>query len=156
MNRNLLTERRRRDVALGVIVVLLAGAVALAVRSDEYRSTKYELHDSGIWGTRQSDSGTPVGRLNAEIKSVDMAPAVDASKLADPEVVQDDANVVIYSRATNMLAQVAVAQSSVQAAQPLPADAYVGMGGDRGAVFAPRSGSLDHRRLVARLAELLR
>ena len=71
-----------------------------------------------------------------------MAPAVDSSKLADPEVVQDDANVVIYSTATNMLAQVAVAQSSVQAAQPLPADAYVGMGGDRGAVFAPSTGSL--------------
>ena len=41
-----------------------------------------------------------------------------------------------------MLAQVAVAQSRVQAAQPLPADSYVGIGNTRGVVFAPGSGSL--------------
>ncbi len=142
MERRPPTDRIRRFVALAVVVALLAGAVALAIRSDSYHVTKYELHDSGIWGTRESVAGSPIGRLNNEIQSVDMAPAVDASKLATPDVVQDDANVVIYSNATNMLAQVAVAQASVQAAQPLPADAYVGLGGDRGAVFAPSSGSL--------------
>jgi len=137
-----LTERHRPYIALGAVIVLLAGVLTLALKSDRYHVTKYELHDSGIWGTRQSDAGDPVGRLNTEIQSVDMAPAVNQSTLADPNVVQDDANVVIYSHATNMLAQVAVAQSSVQAAQPIPADSYVGIGGDRGVVFAPGSGSL--------------
>ena len=132
----------RRYTALGAVVVLLAGVLTLALRSDTYHVTKYELHDSGIWGTRQSDAGDPIGRLNYEIQSVDMAPAVNPSTLADPDVVQNDANVVIYSHTTNMLAQVAVAQSRVQAAQPLPADSYVGIGSTRGVVFAPGSGSL--------------
>ncbi|HEY5011241.1 MAG TPA: Ig-like domain-containing protein, partial [Acidimicrobiia bacterium] len=131
-----------RYIALGAVVVLLAGALTLALRSDTYHVTKYELHDSGIWGTRQSDAGGPIGRLNYEIQSVDMAPAVNPSTLADPDVVQNDANVVLYSHTTNMLAQVAVAQSRVQAAQPLPADSYVGIGSTRGVVFAPGSGSL--------------
>lgn len=134
--------RRERYVAFGAVVVLLAGALTLAIRSDTYHATKYELHDSGIWGTRESDAGDPVGRLNYEIQSVDMAPAVDPSKLSAPDVVQSDANVVLYSHATNMIAQVAVAQANVQAAQPLPVDSYVGIGGNRGAVFAPGSGSL--------------
>ena len=89
-----------------------AGGLTRARRSGTDHGTKDEREASGCWGPRQGDAGGPVGRLNDETQSVDMAPAVNPSTLADPDVVQNDANVVLYSNTTNMLAQVAVAQSA--------------------------------------------
>ena len=85
--------RTRRDlarrIASGTALTLVAGLlVAMAVTSEGLPITKVDLNDGGVWVTK--DSKLLVGRLNSQIKQLDLG------------VVSESSNTDVFQRAADV------------------------------------------------------
>ncbi len=140
-----LLRRHRVAVASTVVLAVAAGSlVAYALASRGYPVRHVELNDGGIWVT--SDKDGLFGRLNKPAQTLDAALNPPGAQQADHEldVVQQDAAVAAWNRATGELFPVDVGTATAVADRKaaVPSAASISLAGGTLAVLDPASGKL--------------
>lgn len=138
----------RGSVLSSAVIVVAAGALlAAAFAAEGYRTPKLELHDAGVWLSREvgddtSGGGAAVGRENTQIQEVDVK--VDLGSAAD--LFQADATVLVRPKGQRLLCSIDGRTATVQGMAALPEGALVALGGVEeaatAAVLDPNSGDL--------------
>lgn len=129
-------RQRVHSVGSGLVLALLSSAfVYAAATADGNRATQLELHDYGIWLSKEDAQS--VGRLNAALELVD---ARLQTAQREFELEQFGADVLL--RSGDVLQAVDVTVPKLRPATNLPAGAAVGLGGATAAVLDPASGEV--------------
>lgn len=137
----------RGSVLSSVVIVVACGALlAAAFAAEGYRTLKPELHDAGVWLSREvDDSGRnapAIGRENTQIQEVDVP--LDLATAVD--LFQADATVLVRPKGQPLLCSIDGRTAAVQAMAALPEGALVALGGvgdaAAAAVLDPATGDL--------------
>ena len=124
---------RRLNMIGSIALVGLLGAtvVVAAVNAKGYKANDVTLHDAGVWVTR----GNEVGRLNTQLRKIDMV-LTGAGNL-----MQHDETVLLED--ASGLAPIDVGLGTAGAGAKYPdGGAVAGIGGENGAILAPKLGKL--------------
>lgn len=127
-----------KTIAVFVATTVVATLVFFAVRADGFHATRMNLHDAGVWVTRQQP-GAEFGRVNTEIALVDTRLAADSPNF---DVVQADGVVLLHDQDAHHVVAVDVSLGKLSGQTDVPDNAVVRLGGPTAAVLDPDSGAL--------------
>ncbi|MFT4287311.1 Ig-like domain-containing protein [Nocardioides sp.] len=132
--------RRTRRIASGVsLAVAVSALVVLATRAEGTPISDVDLNDGSVWVTNQDPSRNLLGRLNAQIRQLDLAIQSDSG---DFDVYQDGATVFLAVRSGGAsLRRIDVAAGRANDPIELPATATTAFGGDTVAILDTETGA---------------
>ncbi len=125
----------RRALPGVILAVAVIAGVVVAVNADGYRTNKVDLHDPGIWISRDPGKGATIGRVNSELGNrVDVTLTDQAA-----DVLQSGSTVLLKSPGSLTQVDIRHTITQGQASGTINRAAIVGLGQDTLAVFDPGS-----------------
>lgn len=131
---------RARPRALASASAVTAAAVTLTTLAFVYQgvpTTEVDLHDGGVWVTKQSS--LMVGHFNHESQVLDGGLRTTSD---DYDILQSGADVLLVDRANSAVSVIDPGMVSLAGAASLPGDAEVALGGSTVAILDRASGDV--------------
>ncbi|TFV84515.1 tandem-95 repeat protein [Microbacterium sp. dk485] len=132
-----LRRRRRTLMSAGVVTVSAIAVTTMAVAYQGFPTTEVDLHDGGVWITKQSS--VLVGHFNHESRVLDAGLRAASDEY---DILQEGSTVLVLDQAESTVTAVDPAMVMLTDAADIPAGAKVALGGPTMAVLDPASGSL--------------
>lgn len=130
-------SHRKSTVAGGLITAVSLALGILAITYDGFTTTDVDLHDGGVWVTKQDSQ--QLGRINIQAEELD---AGLTSPTASFDVLQDGSDVLLHNREASTAIVVDPVQVVMGSSVQLPVQGRIAMGGGVVAVVDPADGSL--------------
>ncbi|WP_405216210.1 Ig-like domain-containing protein [Agrococcus sp. Ld7] len=130
-------RHRKSTVAGGLITAVSLALGILAITYDGFTTTDVDLHDGGVWVTKQDSQ--QLGRINIQAQELDGGLT---SPTASFDVLQDGDDVLLHNREASTAIVVDPVQVVMGSSVQLPVQGRIAMGGGVVAVVDPADGML--------------
>ena len=130
--------RHRKSTAAGALVTAVSVALGvLALTYDGFTTTDVDLHDGGVWVTKQDSQ--QLGRINVQAEELD---AGLISPTASFDVLQDGDSVLLHNLEASAVMIVDPLQVVTGAVVQLPPQGEIALHGGTVAIVDPADGDL--------------